>query len=100
MQLEAFAQAKPCGPLHRWGPILGTGWGTLEQGAYALEATKKAICWPFKSPLTDSNRRPPPYHALQSATGRNPRQRFPLVSAGSRGSDLRPVATGCSHRAP
>ena len=40
------------------------------------------------------------YHALQSATGRNPRQRFPLVSADSRGSDLQPVATGCSHRAP
>ena len=24
-----------------------------------------------RSPLTDSNRRPPPYHALRSATGRN-----------------------------
>ena len=26
----------------------------------------------LQSPLTDSNRRPPPYHALRSATGRNP----------------------------
>src|SRR5205823_459243 len=34
----------------------------------------------LESPLTDSNRRPPPYHALLSATGRNPRQRFWLVS--------------------
>src|SRR5687768_17336753 len=33
------------------------------------------------SPLTDSNRRPPPYHQGSAATGRNPRQRFWLVSA-------------------
>src|SRR5215216_1289335 len=33
----------------------------------------------LESPLTDSNRRPPPYHALRSATGGNPRQRFWLV---------------------
>ncbi|TML56880.1 MAG: cyclic nucleotide-binding domain-containing protein, partial [Actinobacteria bacterium] len=32
-------------------------------------------------PLTDSNRRPPPYHALVVAVGRNPRQRFWLVCA-------------------
>ena len=31
-----------------------------------------------RSPLTDSNRRPPPYHALLSATGRNLRQPFSL----------------------
>src|SRR5439155_1494846 len=36
-----------------------------------------------RSPLTDSNRRPPPYHALRSATARNPRQRFPYVLAAS-----------------
>jgi hypothetical protein len=35
----------------------------------------------LQSPLTDSNRRPPPYHIAVSATGRNPRQRFWLVSA-------------------
>jgi len=28
------------------------------------------------SPLTDSNRRPPPYHVFLAATGRNRRQRF------------------------
>jgi hypothetical protein len=28
----------------------------------------------LQSPLTDSNRRPPPYHALQTASGRNARQ--------------------------
>src|ERR671937_80420 len=33
------------------------------------------------SPLADSNRRPPPYHALQTATGGNRRQRFWLVFA-------------------
>jgi magnesium transporter len=33
----------------------------------------------LQSPLTDSNRRPPPYHALLPATGCNPRQRFPRV---------------------
>ena len=33
---------------------------TLQVGLNA----KAATCWPFKSPLTDSNRRPPPYHAL------------------------------------
>jgi hypothetical protein len=38
----------------------------------------------LQSPLTDSNRRPPPYHALRAAPGRNPRQRF--------WHDLAPVA--------
>src|SRR5919201_6123243 len=33
------------------------------------------------SPLADSNRGPPPYHALQSATGGNRRRRFRLVFA-------------------
>ena len=35
----------------------------------------------FESPLTDSNRRPPPYRALLSAIGRNRWQRFWLVFA-------------------
>jgi hypothetical protein len=33
----------------------------------------------LQSPLTDSNRRPPPYHGTTQATGRNPRQRVSLV---------------------
>jgi hypothetical protein len=33
----------------------------------------------WQSPLTDSNRRPPPYHGTTQATGRNRRQRFSLV---------------------
>jgi hypothetical protein len=33
----------------------------------------------FRSPLPDSNRRPPPSQALRSATGRNRSQRFPPV---------------------
>src|SRR5206468_6844938 len=34
-----------------------------------------------ESPLTDSNRRPPPYHGTSQATGGNRSQRFSLVSA-------------------
>lgn len=36
-----------------------------------------------RSPLPDSNRRPPPYHALVAATGRNRRQGSWLVFAAS-----------------
>jgi hypothetical protein len=42
--------------------------------------------------LQDSNRRPPPFHALRSATGRNRRQRFWLVRAVF---GARAFATGC-----
>jgi hypothetical protein len=35
----------------------------------------------LRSPLTDSNRRPPPYHFGVVATGGNPRQRISLVLA-------------------
>jgi hypothetical protein len=34
-----------------------------------------------RSPLTDSNRRPPPYHAIQAAAGGSRRQRFPVSSS-------------------
>jgi hypothetical protein len=46
----------------------------------------------YLSPLPDSNRGPPPYHALQTASGRNPRQQFWLVFAAS--APIR-FATGC-----
>jgi hypothetical protein len=36
-----------------------------------------------RSPLPDSNRRPPPYHGTSHATGGNPRQWISLVLAGS-----------------
>src|SRR5439155_20674202 len=45
-----------------------------------------------KSPLTDSNRRPPPYHGTSPATGGNRRQRFPLVFAVFAGARF---ARGC-----
>jgi hypothetical protein len=45
-----------------------------------------------RAPLTDSNRRPPPYHALRTATGRNRWQRFWLDSAGFGAVSF---ATGC-----
>ncbi|SRR6266511_2401590 len=44
-----------------------------------LHSLQKGLFCRYLSPLPDSNRRPPPYHALRSATGRNPRQRFRLV---------------------
>jgi hypothetical protein len=36
---------------------------------------------PLQSPLTDSNRRPPPYHAIQTATGGSRWQRFSASSS-------------------
>jgi hypothetical protein len=45
-----------------------------------------------RSPLTDSNRRPPPYHKHGNG--------FRLFSRLRRGSDLPLVATGCNHGAP
>src|SRR5687768_5068342 len=58
--------------------------------------------WTLQSPLTDSNRRPPPYHALRSATDRNPWQRFwlaPAVFGGVRICHrLRLVATAGLHK--
>jgi hypothetical protein len=42
---------------------------------------KAPACGAFASPLPDSNRRPPPYHVLLAATGRNPRPRFWVTSA-------------------
>jgi hypothetical protein len=48
-------------------------------GISPLQATQHAHLQGFSSsPLTDSNRRPPPYHGTTQATGRNPRQRFSL----------------------
>jgi hypothetical protein len=47
----------------------------------AIEKAKAPRLRGFReSPLPDSNRRPPPYHVLLTATGRNPRQRFWLIS--------------------
>src|SRR5947207_13962766 len=51
----------------------------------------------LQSPLTDSNRRPPPYHGTSQATGRNARQSFPLVSAGFAAVGF---ATGCHRLQP
>jgi hypothetical protein len=38
----------------------------------------------ISSPLPDSNRRPPPYHAIRTATSRGQRQEIRVVQAGSR----------------
>ena len=50
-----------------------------------------------RSPLPDSNRRPPPYHALRMASSRNRRQRFGLIFAGSAPI---PFATDCHRLQP
>ena len=50
----------------------------------------------LQSPLTDSSRRPPPYHGLFPAIGRKRRQRFWLVLAA-----FAPMPfAGCCHRLP
>src|SRR5918994_5231060 len=46
----------------------------------------------LQSPLTDSNRRPPPYHGASTATGRNRRQRFPACLSRFAAAAF---ATGC-----
>jgi hypothetical protein len=57
-----------------------------------------------KSPLTDSNRRPPPYHALVAPSGRNPRQGFwldfPAFAPQRFATGCHRLQTGGSIRAP
>ena len=59
-------------------PELLRCWGDRLRDARAKcvyrRGKKKAICWPFKSPRTDSNRRPPPYHPGYPASGCNYRR--------------------------
>jgi hypothetical protein len=88
---------KTPGLVRCWGQILGQVEGRSSDGCTPLRQQKRPFCWPFKSPLTDSNRRPPPYHVLPSATGRNPRQRFWLVLAAS--APIR-FATDCHRLQP
>jgi hypothetical protein len=57
----------------------------------------RALRRKVQSPLTDSNRRPPPYHAVFAAIGRNPRQRFSHVRAVFA---LPAFATGCHRLRP
>ena len=55
---------------------------------------EKPIC-ALQSPLTDSNRRPPPYHGKTQATGRNHGNSFRLSKLFSALCHLQPLATGC-----
>ena len=57
-----------------------------------LQQEKPRFARLLQSPLTDSNRRPPPYHQGPAATGRNRWQRFWLDSAVS---GVFRFATGC-----
>jgi len=54
----------------------------------------------LQSPLTDSNRRPPPYHAIQTATGGSRWQRFRAGSSRFPASATRTFATGCARSVP
>jgi hypothetical protein len=73
-------------------------WWTSRRPAVAEMATELARLQALlQSPLPDSNRRPPPYHALETATARNQRQRFWLVSAVSAPI---PFATSCHRLQP
>jgi hypothetical protein len=56
------AQAKKMLGFERWGPILGTGYGSVETQPYRVEATKRPFAGLFGKPLADSNRRPLSYH--------------------------------------
>src|SRR3954451_11756649 len=53
-----------------------------------------------KSPLTDSNRRPPPYHGSSQATVADGGNGFGLFPPSSGAVRLRLIATGCNHEAP
>src|SRR2546430_4509867 len=58
-------------------------------------------CSAFAEPSSGLEPETPPYHALASATGRNPRQRgFGLFRPLRHSVDLRLIATGCDHGAP
>jgi hypothetical protein len=67
------------------------------RGVAAADQGKPRFPGLLQSPLTDSNGRPPPYHALRAATGRNPGQRFWRVFAAS---VLRLLAAGCHRLQP
>jgi len=68
-----------------------TRW-TLGVGAVATRANNRArLAATSQSPLTDSNRRPPPYHGGKG---------FGLFQAFSRTERLRLIATGCARWAP
>src|SRR5439155_5860086 len=62
-----------------------------------VHARKKAICWPFGSPLTDSNRRPPSYHALRDGCRGLPSVAVRPFSAVF---ERVPFATGCHRLRP
>src|SRR5437764_11630064 len=58
---------------------------------------KAPIAGPLQSPLTDSNRRPPPYHGTSHATSGSRWQRISLVFAVSRGDRF---ASNCRRLQP
>jgi uncharacterized protein YdhG (YjbR/CyaY superfamily) len=65
----------------------------LGPGAYASDQQESPFLRAFGSPLTDSNRRPPPYHQFSDRCEGLPIRLFsPYLNV----PDLRPFATGCA----
>src|SRR5215207_5007786 len=73
-------------------PSTARSYRTLEL-VQVRQTEKAAICAAFAGPLTDSNRRPPPHHALRPALVATRGTVFSLVSASSRREHVPPVAT-------
>jgi len=82
---DVWRSLRPCSTLK--GGVLRCSVG--QQNFLDLQAL-------YASPLTDSNRRPPPYHQAVATLGNS----FGLIPAFSRLSDLPLIATGCNHGAP
>src|SRR6266545_7050192 len=63
------------------GSIKGSIPGAQWRSCKSIRREKPRRAGLLQSPLTDSNRRPPPYHGTSHATGGNQRQRFSVIFA-------------------
>src|SRR3954470_24594474 len=83
-----------------WGQVLGTDCGSVESRSHHGEATKSPFAGLFGSPLTDSNRRPPPYHgglgAVLASTVGHRRARFACKLASRPVPMMSAFARACS----
>lgn len=75
MLCDPFVQAKLRLERERWGQILGQVSDARER-VVSREGNKEGHLLAFSSPLTDSKRRPPPYHILVRATIGSPGRRL------------------------
>src|SRR5688572_2966670 len=66
---------------HLNAPAVDAAWTPISRMSLAETTRASAEQGKTRSPLTDSNGRPPPYHLTTNASGRKPRQRIWLVFA-------------------